>query len=63
MQAKRRVVKLVATAAIAGGILVGTVAATPNFYHDMGNQPATQTLTTVASATTSDAGTDFYHDM
>jgi hypothetical protein len=63
MQAKRRVIRLVATAAIAGGILVGTVAATPNFYHDMSNQAATKTLTTAASVTTSGAGADFYHDM
>jgi preprotein translocase subunit SecY len=63
MQAKRRVTKLVATAAIAGGILAGSVAAAPNLYHDMGNPPTTQTLTTVASATTSGVGADLYHDM
>jgi hypothetical protein len=63
MQAKRRVDKLVATAAIAGGILVGSVAAAPNLYHDMGTPPTSQTLTTVASATTSAVGPDLYHDM
>jgi hypothetical protein len=59
MQGKRILINLLATAAIASSVLVGTVVATPSFYHDSSKA----TTITVATATTSDAtGTDFYHD-
>jgi hypothetical protein len=63
MQAERRISILVATAAIVGGVLAGTIAVAPNVYHDVSYQAATKTLTTVASATTPTASPDVYHDV
>jgi hypothetical protein len=63
MQAKRRMVRFVATAAIATGALTGSIAAVPNIFHDMSVQASVHTLTTAASATTPSDTTNIYHDM
>jgi hypothetical protein len=63
MQAKQRMIKLVATAAMATGALAAAIAVVPNAYHDMSIHASAQTLTTVASTTTPTTTPDAYHDM
>jgi hypothetical protein len=63
MQAKRRVIRFIATAAIATGALAGSIAVVPDAYHDMSIHASAQTLTTVTSETTPTTTPDAYHDM